>query len=77
MPSRRDKVRSRMFSLRADWNHRLRVLLLMPVFFLVGFVVGLFGVSSQLPWNLDPAVVGAVFGGLGIFTGGVLLALVD
>lgn len=74
MPSRREKVTSRLFQFD-PWNHKLRVAVLFPVFFLLGYAAGILAVSPLVP--VSPYVVGAIGGGFAVLVGSVPLALVD
>lgn len=74
MPSSREKVKSRFFGFN-PWNHKLRVGILLPVFYMIGYVLGIFAAAQFVPTS--PIVVGAVSGGLGVLVGIIPLALID
>jgi len=74
MTTRREKIKSRFVGFN-PWNHKLRVGILLPVFYVVGYVLGAFLIAQSVP--ASPTVVGAVCGGLGVLVGIVPLALID
>ena len=59
------------------WNHPLRAKLALPVFAIVGYTVGYFAIPHFVESRLLAGLTTALFGGLVVLLGGVLLALID
>ena len=74
----REKVTTRLFSLGFEqWTHRWRLLLLIPIFAVVGYAIGFLGGVHVVPSSVPDAVVTALFGGAAIVLGSAALAVID
>jgi hypothetical protein len=74
MPSRSEKIKTRFVEFD-PWNHRLRVALFLPVFYVLGYATAILAMAPLRPSS--PTIVGAIGGGIGVLLGCVPLALVD
>lgn len=78
MPSAREKVTTRLFSIGLDqWNHRWRLVLAIPVLWIVGYAIGFLGGVHLVPSSVPDPVVAALFGGAAIALGSAVLAAID
>jgi hypothetical protein len=78
MPSIGQKLRSRILSRDTDdWNHRRRMLALIPVWSVLGYTIGYFGGVHWLPPAVPDAIVPGLFAVIGILGGSAFMALID
>jgi len=78
MPSIGQKLRSRLVTRDADtWNHKRRMMVLIPVWAVLGYTVGFFGGVHWLPPTVPDPVVPELFAVLGILAGSGFMALID
>ena len=78
MPSAREKVTTRLLSIGLEqWNHPWRLVLAIPVFWIVGHAIGFLGGVHLVPSGVPDPVVAALFGGAGIAVGSAALAVID
>lgn len=59
------------------WNHPRRVLLWLPVITFVGFTVGYIAIPHFVASRTVAGIATALFGGLTVLLGGLLLAMLD